>query len=620
MAVTSADRLGSLARFSGGAVGRWSAAFFLFFAAALVQTWPLALHATDSIIDYRAWPFDSWDFLWNLWWVRHALVELHANPYQTDYVYYPGGTELYLHTLAPVIGVLSIPLQLATGNLILSWNLLIIAFFVASALGMYALSYKITGNHWAALISGYIFAFAPFFLLKVIGQGHLFMTWPIPLIVLFLIRFQETGRLREAAAAGILWSVLTYNTLEYGAEAGLFLGLFLAYWSFVYLRKKDWPRLPPLWRGIALTAGVWLLASLPLLIPTIRSVYGGEYSLSGQDEYFSADLLGYVTPSPLWGSGVAPELPTPEKSPIGAWETTVFLGITPLILAGLALFAVRRTPQRVILWSVVFLLFATLALGPYLYVGNTKSLSLLGASFTVPLPYQIYDRLPLVSVGRVPARMIVFALVGLAVLAGTGFDVLTSWLRPKYRVLTPLVAAVVLGFLVFEYWNPPVQLSEITAPAIFQEIRDEQGDFSVLHAPWGRLTGQTGVGFQAGGAIATYYGRIHEKPTFGGYLSRVPEDAFSPGPLGEEAGLGYLACTSCLEPRPPDLNADEARQVLRRYKIRYVVLHRADPYGGAFGIPIENLQAMDDYIRTVLGLAPVFSDSILTVYRNDQIE
>jgi len=29
---------------------------------------------------------------------------------------------------------------------------------------------------------------------------------------------------------------------------------------------------------------------------------------------------------------------------------------------------------------------------------------------------------------------------------------------------------------------------------------------------------------------------------------------------------------------------------------------------------------MDDYIRTVLGLAPVFSDSILTVYRNDQIE
>jgi hypothetical protein len=594
--------------------------FILFSCAAVVQTWPLFLHADDSIIDYRVRPVDSWLSLWNLWWVKHALVDLLTNPFHTDFLYYPGGTDLYLHTLAFTNGVLSIPLQLATDNLVLSWNALLFASFVVSALAMYALSYRVTRNDGASLISAYIFAFAPYTLTKTLGQWHLATTWPIPLFVLFLLRFQETGRPREAVAAGVFWSILTYNSLEYGAWAGLFLGLFFAYWSFVYLRKKDWLRLPALWRGIAVTGGVWLLASLPLLIPTLQSIYGGEYSLSGQDEYFSADLLGFVTPSPLWGPGIVPELPHPDKSPIGGWENTVFLGIVPLILASLALFAIRRSPHRVVFWAMVFLFFAMLALGPYLYVGNTKSLSLLGASFTVPLPYQIYDQLPLVSVARIPARMIVFGLVGLAVLAGTGFDVLTSWLRPKHKMLAPLAALLVLSLIALEYWNPPVQLSQLTSPAIFEEIRDEPGDFSVLHAPWGRLTGTTAVGHAQGGALTDYYQTIHEKPSFGGYISRASEGDFAIGPHGEEPGLGYLSCGSCPGPRPQDLNVDEARKVFRKYEVKYVVLHRGDPYGGGIGVPVENLQAMDAYLLDVMGLTPVFSDSVLTVYRNPEIE
>jgi hypothetical protein len=144
--------------------------------------------------------------LWNLWWVQHALVELHTNPFHTDLLYSPGGTDLYLHTLAFVSGLLSIPLQLATNNLVLSWNMLALLSFVISGLGMYALSYRVTGNHAAAVVSGYIFAFAPYILMRFPGHWHLSTTWPIPLFVLFLLRFQETGRLREAVGAGIFWS------------------------------------------------------------------------------------------------------------------------------------------------------------------------------------------------------------------------------------------------------------------------------------------------------------------------------------------------------------------------------------------------------------------------------
>jgi hypothetical protein len=611
------SRLGRLIRSD---YGRWSAVFLLFSVAAVVQTWPLALHARDSINDYAGLSGDSWVFLWNLWWVKHALLELHTNPFHTDLVYFPQGADLYLHTLAFMNGVLSIPIQLATGNLVLSWNVLALAFLVLSGLGMYALSYQVMGNHWAALVSGYIFAFAPFTLVHLPGHWNISTTWPIPLFILFLLKFRETGHLREALAAGVCWAILTYNNLEYGAWTGLLLGLFLAYWSIVYLRKNDWPGLWALGRGFAATAGVWLLVSAPLLIPTLRSIYGGDYGLPGNDEYFSADLLGFVTRSPLWGPGTGPELIGGDHAPIGGWENTVSLGIAPLILAGLALLAIRRAPHQVLFWTVVFLFFAVLALGPYLYIGETKTFSFFGTSFSVPLPYQIYDRFPVVGVGRVPARMITFAVLGLAVLAGTGLQVLMSWLSGKYKRIAPLAALLVLSLVVFEYWNPPIHLSQVTAPAVFEEIRDDPGDFSVVHAPWGRLTGSFAVGNVGGGPLSMYYQRLHGKPSFGGYISRAAESSFSIGRLGEEPGLGYLSCSTCPGPRPQDMNPDEALEVFRRYKTKYVVLHRRDPNGWGIGIPEENLQAMDDYLRDLLGLQPVFSDSTLSVYRNQGIE
>src|ERR687885_2630955 len=42
---------------------------------------------------------DAWQHIWNLWWVKHALLDLHTNPYHTDLIYYPNGVNLYLHTI-----------------------------------------------------------------------------------------------------------------------------------------------------------------------------------------------------------------------------------------------------------------------------------------------------------------------------------------------------------------------------------------------------------------------------------------------------------------------------------------------------------------------------------------
>jgi hypothetical protein len=306
----------------GEGIGRWAGVFLLFSLAAVVQTWPLVLHAAGRLMDFPPQPGDIGYHLWNLWWVKHALVDVQTNPFHTNVLFYPQGENLLPGGLHLVNGVLSIPLQLTTGNLVLSWNVLALLFLVFSALGMYALSYQVNRNHPAALVSGFIFAFTPFTLIRLQGgEWNIFTTWPIPLFGLFLVRFQQTGRLREAVAAAICWALLTYNWLEYATDAALFLGLFLAFWSLVYLRKRDWLRLSALWRGFAVTVAVWFAVSSPLLIPALSRLYSGDIVLSvpGGAEFYSADLLTFVT-SPSEASKTPPIW---ESSPC-FWHASLF--------------------------------------------------------------------------------------------------------------------------------------------------------------------------------------------------------------------------------------------------------------------------------------------------------
>ena len=605
-------------------LSRWLGVAIFFFLAGVVQTWPLVLHAGNSIADWPAVQQDTWLFLWDLWWIKHALVDLATNPFHTDLLMSPQGADLYLHTLATVDGVLSIPLQLLTGNLILTWNVLTLLSFAASGLAMYALSYHVNRNHAAAIVSGYIFAFSPFIMMHLVG-GHLNIstTWPIPLFILFVIRFHRSPHVREAIGAGVMWALLTYNQQEYGVDAGLFLGLFVLYWSLARLRQRDCGRLRTLWAGAAVMAAVWLVVSLPLVAPGLQRIGDKEIALGGVDERYSSNLLAFVTPSPLWGPGRNP-VGVGGQYPTGGLENTVYLGTTPLLLAFVAVLAFRRAPHSVLFWGIVFLFFTILSLGPHLYVGETKEFSIGGLSFSVPLPYQLYDRLPIISERRAPARMIVFGVAALSILAGTGAELLASWLR-RYRgiigkIMGPLVALLALTFVVVEYWNPPLQLSVISPrPDILAQIREEPGEFAVLDVPLGRATGVTGAGDWVGGGLADYYQTVYEKRTLGGLLSRVRNTDLVW--VLEQPGLRYLTAPGLPgAASAQDLDPDLVQSVFREHEIKYVIVHTRTPSKFPLGFSEERLTANDQYLRNVVGLIPVYADDILSVYRNPQIE
>ncbi len=110
-------------------------------------------------------------FLWNLWWVRHAIFDLHVSPLYTNYVVYPFLSPLAGHTLALLWGLVSAPFQMIFG-LIPTFNAILVLSFVLAATAMYAFVRKHVERASVALLAGLLFAFTPAMVQRA-SVGHL---------------------------------------------------------------------------------------------------------------------------------------------------------------------------------------------------------------------------------------------------------------------------------------------------------------------------------------------------------------------------------------------------------------------------------------------------------------
>jgi len=99
-------------------------------------------------------------FVWNLWWVKHAVFDLHVSPLYTNSVIYPFTSPLAGHTLALLWGLISAPLQSAIG-LIPTFNLIVVATFVLAATWMYLFARRHVQHESVAVLAAILFAFTP---------------------------------------------------------------------------------------------------------------------------------------------------------------------------------------------------------------------------------------------------------------------------------------------------------------------------------------------------------------------------------------------------------------------------------------------------------------------------
>jgi hypothetical protein len=514
----------------------------------LVLTYPAVAHLGDRMIGDGG---DGLQFAWNLWWMKRALVDLYTTPFHTDAIFHPQGVSLWLHTLSPLNGVLSLPLQ-AILPLVVVYNLLVLAFFVAAGCAAFLLAREETDSLPGAFVGGIVFTFCSYHFAH--ARGHLNLTscqW-LPLFALFVIRAVRRGGARNGAWAGLFLALNGYTEPYYLLYALMLAPMLVA----LHWRQRGDKRATVASLGAAAAVGTLLTG--PYVFGMIRAARSERFFGAHDAGIFSADLTSYFVPNGVSSFG------TFTRSLWTAWsgnatENACFLGFSVLALLVLALLRDPRARG----WGAIGLVFFVLSLGPELRIA--------GKATGFALPYALLHRVvPFLDLAGVPVRMNLMVELSAAILVAHACRMLA-------RRWIPLVAsAIVVERLALPYPTAPV-----TVDPFYLELGRDPAPYGVLdltqHAP-----------------LAMYLATVHGKNIVGGMVARQPASvqAF----IDETPLLPTLLYGVA----PPGGDPVALAGVMcERLKIRYVIAH-------------DNVRR--DYVATVLRLPAVRMTPELTAF------
>ena len=512
----------------------------------LLLTWPLVLHLAEAV---PGPPYqDQQQKLWTFWWARFSILTLHTNPFHTDYLFYPYGADLYLHTLDLTNGLLSLPFQIF--NLIFAYNVVIFVGLVLTGLATYLLGMEIGLSRIGASMAGALMVFSPVHFHFLNGEIEFVNFGWFIFYLLWLVRLEKATQAidwRYITSGGLLITLVGYMS----SYQVVWIGVISLFW----LIKEFWFRREGLKRWVVNWLAGWAFGVIllsPLIIGIILQLRSGKV--------FAEESLDYLVKSGVSLSNfLFPSYHNPFINFLTHnydWklESTdeFFIGFTFLVLAGLGLYYYlqRKEPVRLAFWLITGVIFGILSLGPELHIGREGT--------GIPLPYRVLLELPLGKIVRNSARFIEVFLVGLALVAGFGFQKLLS--RPwPFKLGKPALAAFTGLLILLEFWNFPYPITEISIPAAYKYIK---APGAVLELPLNE--------HDVSDALAMAYQTFHERPILPAYLSRRIDTPYeqSNSPL---ALLIYRSNKPEICSVPP---AENALNVLRVWGVSTIVFHR----------------------------------------------
>ncbi len=468
----------------------------------LLLTYPLVFKLTTQVIGPAE---DNLQSLWNLWWVKQAILSLHTHPYYTDYLFYPQGTSLAFHSLSLFNSLLGIPLQFIV-NPITCYNILILLSFVLAGWGMYLLIYQLTGHSGAAFVASLVFAYSPYHFAHAEHHLQLSSIQFIPFFILYLIRLFERPGLKYSLIAGIFLFLAGLCSWYYLMCLVIFCLIFAVYQligqSRAALNHRFWKQ----FLAMLLFSGV-LIA--PFIYPGLKEkFYGMRYFEKNLSQIFSADALAFFIPPPAHPLVPVALVNLYNKFGVNTWEATVFLGYLVMLLSGYAIYKLNWSQTG--LWVVSGLIFGVFSLGPRLHVMGKVIFPAL------PMPYWLIQRMPLFNISSAPGRFVVMVFVSLSVLAGYALEHIISTGRVRGLRGNGLMLWLTGGFILFEYLAVPVKLcspDRITqAPFIEEQLANDSGDYAILELPL--------LDYWAGN-VFMYRQTRHQKRLLNGSISRL---------------------------------------------------------------------------------------------------
>lgn len=307
----------------------------------VVMTWPIA----DGL--GRDIPADLGDSLLNMWimaWDAEAFVAMASGVMSFDglwnaNIFHPTPLALTLSEHLVPQALQGLPFYIATGNIKLAYNVVFLATFALSGLGMFLFVRELTGSARVGFVAGLFYAFVPYRLGQFPHIQTISSQW-MPFAWYGLRRYFDRGS--HLALAGSVLAFVTQG-LSTGYYLFFFAPVFAGYALWEIVVRSRWRDLRT-WAAMGAAAAASVAISLPFLLPyaEARRVLGLTRPFE-EIISFSADLFAYLTIPPqahVWGS-ILNLRPQPEGD--------LFPGAIPILLAiaAVALWGLRgRTISR----------------------------------------------------------------------------------------------------------------------------------------------------------------------------------------------------------------------------------------------------------------------------------
>lgn len=605
---------------------------------ALVLWYPLPLHLTTHVPGSETWAFDEYTFVWNLWWFRNALLT-GQNPLHSDYIFHPLGIDLVLYTYNAFNAAFALPLIPLLGTVLTS-NLILIGMSILSAWGTWLLCRWLlfrtlphemathpTLCNAAAFGAGLLYAFGAYrAVYAALGHYDLVSTGFIPLFTLFFLKafwgdtrhphnWRQWQTWQPAVLAGVFMAGALLNEMIFGVFLAM-MGLLAMGLTWRQATKGWFVRLV----GAALVAAIlWA----PVGLPVVQTLLSTDFVLTGWGDALklSADLLSFTSPTalhPLWGPDWVTELRSVQINAVSPGASrfndvnTVFVGVSTLILAGVAWWRWRGVVR---LWVAGLLGFMLLALGPVLQIAGKYQWSFdnvlgNGSTTAIPLPFILLHYIPIVQGNRAANRFSVMLMLCAALLVGYGIVALMRRLPKNVSVW----AAVSIGLLLLvEQLSLPLPLTDARIPAGYAQVIQDPDDVAVLTLPLGWRNSFGVVGVED--TRVEWYLAAHGKRLLQGNISRAPGYKFDYwAQLPVVRSLITLQNDGEISAEQEAEDAARALETMALLGVRYVAVHPAivgrPPYE-------QNRERSLAYLQRVLPMTPIYEGADLLLYRVD---
>jgi hypothetical protein len=428
------------------------------------------------------------------------------------------------------------PLFALTGNVVLCYNLLLIASLVASALAMHVFVRSVVGSTGGAYLAGLAWGFGSY------RFGHLLhlqlqSLYFLPLTFLFLHRLILGRRRRDAVGLGAVAALQGLSSVYYGVIGAV--GLAGAVLPLVLVTGGR--RLGDLARQLILagTVASLLIAPIGLVYWRVqqregfgRNLYEASRSAAYLDSYLQAPPGNVLYGRTGWLRPVdtGPRQTPPHTGP----ERELFPGFVILVLAFAGVWLGWRGDGRPLVASLV----VVVAVGFVLSLGPDGIRPLYAALHRYVFGFQAI---------RAPARFAVLVMFGLCGLGAIGWRELSGGAHRAVRVSVPRALSVfVLGAAALELIHIPIGFA--AAPPLRTEVgewlRQQSGAGAVVVLP---------MGFDLDNTPAMVQSLEHQRSLLNGYSGQRP--AF------------YASLVDSLSTFP----SDEALLALRDSGVRFVV-------------------------------------------------